>query len=550
MIKSKRIDIFIVLLISCLLLLSACGPSPEELAATSGAETKAAATSTPLPSSTPRPTSTPTPTPTFTPTPIPEPNAKAMINWEVLNLPAGYLTLDAYELGFGEGDWIMGIQQEDGTQIDYTVEGSFVFGKAWPEAAYGWTVLFPSDFDLEVLDWYIDNFASQLAGIVENSQGQLISMVDNSEDSKYSVIGDNSSEAWSVYIADGQFWVLWGAAFRIDNIGGFVFLRHPFENEEFIEIGNLAQTYAQSIETPIHGCNVTTITPDSDSDLPAFEYIVEGFYPGEPIMVSLSGDVKVDGEIQRTTAIDYDPDLTDENGIFHGKMRFGDEVLELASSEFELMIMGYFSNCTVSQIVTWPTGLTSSHENEANPTIKPTEVMFEDEESINSQERSLRGVQIQERGFIQIGVRNDDMYPMNFQENSIHKGFEIDLAIEIVSRLFGEELDIEWIPLAAQDRIEAIQNENVDFLIRNLTHTKTRSELVLFSSTYFLEGGNENEPLAIAVSQTDPVFRNNIDRILLEIIEDGTWQKIYDRWIADLPTWTIEDMLSVPPANR
>ena len=71
-------------------------------------------------------------------------------------------------------------------------------------------------------------------------------------------------------------------------------------------------------------------------------------------MVSLSGEVKVDGETQRVTAVDYDTDSSDENGKFHGKVRFGDEVLELASSEFELMIMGYFSNCAVSQIVTWP----------------------------------------------------------------------------------------------------------------------------------------------------------------------------------------------------
>ena len=180
---------------------------------------------------------------------------------------------------------------------------------------------------------------------------------------------------------------------------------------------------------------------------------------------------------------------------------------------------------------------------ESTPTIMPTE------ESISVQERSLRGSQIQELGIIQIGVRNDDMYPMNFQEESIHKGFEIDLAIEIVSRIFGDELDIEWIPLAAQERIEAVQNEDVDFLIRNLTHTKSRAELVLFSITYFLEGGSESEPLAIAVSQTDPVFLNNIDRILLEIIEDGTWQNIYDRWFDDPPTWTIEDMLSLPPAT-
>jgi ABC-type amino acid transport substrate-binding protein len=205
-----------------------------------------------------------------------------------------------------------------------------------------------------------------------------------------------------------------------------------------------------------------------------------------------------------------------------------------------------FSTLTAEAPTNTPTPLpTSTPTSTETPTLTPTITS-----TPTPRVTSRRGMMIQDRGIIRIGVRNDDMYPMNFQEESIHKGFEIDLAIEIVSRLFGEEFGIEWIPLAAQKRIEAVQNEDVDFLIRNLTHTKSRAKLVLFSSTYFLEGGSENEPLAIAFSQTDPVFRNNIDRILLEIIEDGIWKKIYDHWFDDPPTWTIEDMLYVPPANR
>jgi len=542
---TKRTNIVVFLLLLCILL-PACGPSPEELAATSAAETAAAATSTPTITPTSTPTLTPTPTQTPTPTPIPDPDPKAMIDWKALNLPVGYRSLDPYEFGFGEGDWILGYILEDGTQVDYTIESSFVFGEAWPEVAYGWTLLFPTDFDVDVLDWYIDNFASQLAGIVETSQGQLLTIVDDSDYPEYTIVGDKSSEAWAVYIADGGFWSLFGAAFRIDNIGGFVFLRHPFESDHFMEIGDLARIYAESIETPAYHCGFTSITPALDYDLPAFEYLVEGFYPGEPIMISLSGDVRMDGKVERTSAVDPVGDSADQNGKLHGIMRFGDEVLELASPEFELAIIGRYSNCLARQVITWPGEL---GQNDTR-TIKPSEVSSDDEESINIQNRSLRGSQIQERGIIQIGVRNDDMYPMNFKEESKHKGFEIDLAIEIVSRLYGDEFDIEWIPLSAQERIEAVQNDEVDLLIRNLTHTKSRAELVLFSSTYFLEGGSETEPLAIAVSQTYPIFRNNIDRILLEIIEDGTWQNIYDRWFDDPQTWTIEFMLSVPPANR
>lgn len=59
MFKYRRIDLLLVLVIFCLFFISACGPSPEELAATSAAETAAAVTntltSTPVPTSTPMP---------------------------------------------------------------------------------------------------------------------------------------------------------------------------------------------------------------------------------------------------------------------------------------------------------------------------------------------------------------------------------------------------------------------------------------------------------------------------------------------------------------
>jgi len=80
--KYRRIDVFLVLLLFCVSLMSACGPSPEELAATAAAETAAAATDTPTITPTYTPTTPPTatnipfpsdtPKPTLTPTPAPD----------------------------------------------------------------------------------------------------------------------------------------------------------------------------------------------------------------------------------------------------------------------------------------------------------------------------------------------------------------------------------------------------------------------------------------------------------------------------------------------
>jgi len=101
---------------------------------------------------------------------------------------------------------------------------------------------------------------------------------------------------------------------------------------------------------------------------------------------------------------------------------------------------------------------------------------------------SAKGVQILARGTISIGIRHESMYPMFFQDGVTYKGFEIDLATEIVRRLFGNQVSIEWIPLLPEERIPAIENDQIDFLIRNTTHTKSREVQVLFTSNYLLDG--------------------------------------------------------------
>jgi len=95
--------------------------------------------------------------------------------------------------------------------------------------------------------------------------------------------------------------------------------------------------------------------------------------------------------------------------------------------------------------------------------------------------------QIIERGTIRIGLNSPENWPFSFQQDDINNGFEIDLINEIVNRLFGENISIEWIPLFANYRY-AIDNGKIDLLIGNIIHNTSGEEWGLLTSNYFLDG--------------------------------------------------------------
>jgi serine/threonine protein kinase len=58
------------------------------------------------------------------------------------------------------------------------------------------------------------------------------------------------------------------------------------------------------------------------------------------------------------------------------------------------------------------------------------------------------------------------------------------------------------------------------------------------------------EPMAFGVPPRQSDFRDEVNAVLLQIIQDGTWQDLYDQWFPDPPPWTVEEMLAEPPVNR
>ncbi len=250
---------------------------------------------------------------------------------------------------------------------------------------------------------------------------------------------------------------------------------------------------------------------------------------------------------------------------------------------------------------------------------------------------------------VRVGVNANFPRFGSLNDNGDYEGFNIDLATEIVRRLYGNSTNIEWIPLAASERWTALENDAIDMMVNNSTHTTAREELALWSDNYFLDGlrllvrrdsgitelkdihggticvtsgyyelaatlymadqgidveildfaasddamdsfingrcdgftsdwtfiiskmyaygldSNEYqiidefmrtekdsyeygiEPLAIGIPLGQEDFRNQVNKVLSEMFNDGAWQNIYDKWIPEDPPWTITEMRDAPP---
>ncbi len=245
---------------------------------------------------------------------------------------------------------------------------------------------------------------------------------------------------------------------------------------------------------------------------------------------------------------------------------------------------------------------------------------------------SPTGNVIQGRGTINIGYGISE--PFAFADET---GFEIDLGVEIVDRLF-DGVNINWVPLSATERFSALEDGTVDLLLRPTTHTVAREEYANWTSPYYLadrqmvfpssrpvtsiedlddryvgiqwlpgfqdelgelsraEGvainvyiyesesefvtalqsgtidaaylptlsaakvvyelgagfeavpfGEQTEPIAVATPLDDPTFRDEVDAVLREIIEDGTLGSLHQRWFGSPLPWTTSELGAVQP---
>ena len=92
---------------------------------------------------------------------------------------------------------------------------------------------------------------------------------------------------------------------------------------------------------------------------------------------------------------------------------------------------------------------------------------------------------IRERGRILVGV-DQSQYLLSYRDPSVGemRGFEVDLAREIARDIFGDPDMVDFRFVESASRAEALRSRDVDIVIRTMSITPDRAEIVAFSTPY------------------------------------------------------------------
>lgn len=100
--------------------------------------------------------------------------------------------------------------------------------------------------------------------------------------------------------------------------------------------------------------------------------------------------------------------------------------------------------------------------------------------------------QIQKSGKIKIGYRTSLPPLSSIGKNATPEGYSIDLCKRIVAgaeKKIGSDITIEYVPVTAEERFDALSGNKIDILCGAATNTLSRRELVDFTQITFLTGG-------------------------------------------------------------
>ncbi|WP_405581633.1 glutamate ABC transporter substrate-binding protein [Streptomyces sp. NBC_01190] len=116
---------------------------------------------------------------------------------------------------------------------------------------------------------------------------------------------------------------------------------------------------------------------------------------------------------------------------------------------------------------------------------------------------------IAKRGRLRVGV-DQNSYLWGFLDPNTHQlaGFDIDIVKAIAKDILGPDAKVQYLTVPTDQRIYAIQHDQVDMVVRTMSVTCERLSQVAFSTAYFTAGQQLLVPEGSPVKGYDATLRN------------------------------------------
>ena len=127
--------------------------------------------------------------------------------------------------------------------------------------------------------------------------------------------------------------------------------------------------------------------------------------------------------------------------------------------------------------------------------------------------------QIKKSGKVRIGYR-ESQPPMSFlDKDGAPAGYSIDICKEIVTEVgnkIGADVKVEYVPVTAEGRFKALDDNKIDILCGSTTKTLSRSEIVDFTQLTFVTGAS------LMTLQDNKAFESGLDGTKIGVAKGTT----------------------------
>ena len=149
--------------------------------------------------------------------------------------------------------------------------------------------------------------------------------------------------------------------------------------------------------------------------------------------------------------------------------------------------------------------------------------------------QELKGTlqQIKKSGKIRIGYR-EAQPPMSFlDKDGAPAGYSVDVCKEIVAQVenkIGGNVKVDYVPVTAEGRFKALEDNKIDILCGSTTKTLSRSEIVDFTQLTFVTGAS------LMTLKDNKAFESGLGGTKIGVVKDTTTAVELEKLIRETST--------------